>query len=491
MEIKNFFRKNLINILLFPLIFLAVYLPVVVTPYYCADLEYVQGAKGSIYNWLELGRYSLILIKKISFTPYNIVLEGILFITAASALIFPTFVEQFYFKFQSFEVLFGVFLLAVSAVFFVEFTRKGKAWRFLVSVLLNVASFGIYQSMLNIMLVLYAGIFLMLFLDDIEYEKFRVFFFMALQFLVSFLINAIISKICGSGSYFSDKIMWKQYPFDTCYHFVKHYIRVVLLAESPLYTFSFALALLLALAAFVFLLIKTKGKAMPSIIGIIGLAVLPFVIAIIQGFEPDSRTQLALPFSIAFLFYFAYGVCKSYLIQHKGKKIANEFWAGLAIILSAVLLLLNIVPSYRLSYSRYVINKFDKKHLSAIAEDLKNFNCDVNEYGSKPIYFIGNLPYEDTPFCYEYDKTRKDYVLISVFALDSDIIPTYFYSSNRILSAMDILGYHYKKPNTSRYLHVSKNTAIGMPAYPEEGYIEETDNYIVVNLGNYVSPFKK
>ena len=95
-------------------------------------------------------------------------------------MIFPTFVDQFYFKFQSFEVLFGIFLLIVSAIFFVEFVKKPKFYLFIFSVLLNVISFGIYQSMLNIMLVLYAGIFLMLFLNEIEYNKLKVFFLMVL-----------------------------------------------------------------------------------------------------------------------------------------------------------------------------------------------------------------------------------------------------------------------------------------------------------------------
>ncbi|MBO4784052.1 MAG: hypothetical protein J5521_04845, partial [Lachnospiraceae bacterium] len=80
MKFKDYFKKNLIYILSFPLIVIAVYLPIVFNKSYCADLEYVQGAKGAIYNWDELGRYTLILLKKITFTPYNWILEGILFI---------------------------------------------------------------------------------------------------------------------------------------------------------------------------------------------------------------------------------------------------------------------------------------------------------------------------------------------------------------------------------------------------------------------------
>jgi hypothetical protein len=131
-----------------------------------------------------------------------------------------------------------------------------------------------------------------------------------------------------------------------------------------------------------------------------------------------------------------------------------------------------------------MINKSDKEHLTAIAKDLKNFHCD-SEYPKNSVIFIGTLPYECGGFGYQYDSEQKDYILINAFTLDSSTNLGYFFSTNRALSAMECLGYDYNKPEKSTYMKKAKEAAVQLPSYPEEGYIEQTDNFVVVNLGNY------
>ncbi len=541
MNFLQYIKKNTIYTLLFGAFVALIYSPLVFTASYCADLEYVQGAKGKIYNWNELGRYTLILLKKITFTPYNRILEGVLFIItailtvfalsylfyllnkkansvtlfilSAITLIFPTFCEQYYFKFQSFEVLFGIFLTVVSGILFIKYMETDKLIFLPIPIVLNVLSFGIYQSMLNIMLVIYAGIFLMLFLNNVEYDKVKAFIVMALQFVAAFFLNRLVTFIfCEKSSYFSDKIMWKQYPFDTCYHFVKHYFRVVLLAETPMYTFAFAVSIVLSILALIALFItvwnkKEKFILLFSLLGFAGLIFGPFVIAIIQGFEPDSRTQLALPFSIAFLCFFTYGVTEKFVLFikevkklsrfHKddddndeeekaddSKKKSHSFMIYFLTGGLILILLLNLIPTLRLTYTRMMINKSDRKHLTAIAEDLKNYHCD-SAYPLNSVIFIGTLPYECGGFGYQYDSKQKEYILINAFTLDSKTNPKYFFSTNRALSAMECLGYDYNKPEKSTYMKKAKETAANLPSYPDEGYIEQTDGCVVVNLGNY------
>ena len=536
MNFFGFLKKNTLYILLFGAFISLLYSPLVFTSSYCADLEYVKDAKGSIYNWNELGRYTLILLKKITFTPYNRILEGILFVItcfatltalsyllcllnkkskpafifliSATALIFPTFAEQYYFKFQSFEVLFGIFLTVVSGIMFFKFIQTDKLYYLPIPIVLNVLSFGIYQSMLNIMLVIYAGIFLMLFLSEIEYDKFKALLIMAMQFLVSFILNQFITRLfCEKSSYFSDKIMWKQYPFDTCYHFVKHYFRVVLLAETPMYTFAFAVSIILCIAAFIILLIlarsiKERVSHLWAVLGIAGLIISPFAIAVIQGFEPDSRTQLAIPFSIAFLCFFAVCVFEKSVFfikeakklskyrkdeelkDHDSKKKPDFLLSLIPVCVLIIILLLNTIPSLRLTYTRMMINKSDRKHLTAIAKDLEKYHCDAG-YPLHTVIFIGTLPYECGSFGYQYDVEQKEYILINAFTLDSKTNPEYFFSTNRALSAMECLGYNYNKPKKSNYMKKAKETAANLPSYPSEGYIEESGEFVAVNLGNY------
>ena len=536
MNFLQYIKKNTIYALLFGAFIALIYSPLVFTASYCADLEYVQGATGKIYNWNELGRYTLILLKKITFTPYNRILEGVLFvitailtvfalsylfyllnkkansvtlfILSAITLIFPTFCEQYYFKFQSFEVLFGIFLTVVSGILFIKYMETDKLIFLPIPVVLNVLSFGIYQSMLNIMLVIYAGIFLMLFLNNVEYDKVKAFIVMALQFVASFLLNRLVTFIfCEKSSYFSDKIMWKQYPFDTCYHFVKHYFRVVLLAETPMYTFAFAVSIVLSILALIALFItvwnkKEKFILLYSLLGFAGLIFGPFVIAIIQGFEPDSRTQLALPFSIAFLCFFTYGVTEKFVLFikevkklsrfHKdekekadeSKKKSHSFMIYFLTGGLIIILLLNLIPTLRLTYTRMMINKSDREHLTAIAKDLEKYHCDA-EYPLHTVIFIGTLPYECGSFGYQYDVEQKEYILINAFTLDSATEPKFFFSTNRALSAMECLGYNYNKPEKSNYMKKAKETAANLPSYPSEGYIEDTGDFVAVNLVNY------
>ena len=88
MNFLQYIKKNTIYALLFGAFIALIYSPLVFTASYCADLEYVQGATGKIYNWNELGRYTLILLKKITFTPYNRILEGVLFVITAILTVF-------------------------------------------------------------------------------------------------------------------------------------------------------------------------------------------------------------------------------------------------------------------------------------------------------------------------------------------------------------------------------------------------------------------
>ena len=515
MKFKDYFKKNLIYILSFPLIVIAVYLPIVFNKSYCADLEYVQGAKGAIYNWNELGRYTLILLKKISFTPYNWILEGILFIIVSYltlnalayfmhlansrldtrlifilsgiALIFPTFCEQYYFKFQAAEVLFGIFLLCLSGIFLIRTINDGEKLPFVISVVLTTLSFGIYQSMPNILLVMYIGLFLILCCTAKEKRILKnAFITVVIQFVLSFMANYLISHfLCKQGSYFSDKIMWNKLGASTCISYIKHYFKVVLLADSPMYSFAFIVALLIAYIALFVFFSKDILRVILTVLSIFGLIIAPFGIAIIQGFEPDTRTQLALPFSIAFLLFFALSVLgrKTYKEEDADegeKKDSKPIYFG--IIFLALVLALNLIPSLRLVYTRYKIIQSDREHIQKIAGDLKEYNCLADSEDALDVIIIGTLPFYGDSVCVKSYLGTKEYILFSAFELDAHTPPTYFFSTNRILSAMETEGYYFKKPKVSNNMEDANNKAKDMPKYPENGYIKQYKHYVLVNL---------
>ena len=131
-----------------------------------------------------------------------------------------------------------------------------------------------------------------------------------------------------------------------------------------------------------------------------------------------------------------------------------------------------------------ILSSRRKDKLQEIAKDLEKYHCDAG-YPLHTVIFIGTLPYECGSFGYQYDVEQKEYILINAFTLDSKTNPEYFFSTNRALSAMECLGYNYNKPKKSNYMKKAKETAANLPSYPSEGYIEESGEFVAVNLGNY------
>ena len=186
-----FFKDNKYYILIVTLLISLVYGPLLFSTGYYTDLEYVINVKGSMYNWSLLDRFNLIWLKYLTglkwFNPYY---EAILFtvtsfitvwlgaylftrlcskIKSIAAfigitlfLLFPTFVEQFYFQFQCFEMMVAILLLILSALFIHSSIINKKPLIAIASIVLSVLSFGIYQSMLNMIITIYLGMFLLM-----------------------------------------------------------------------------------------------------------------------------------------------------------------------------------------------------------------------------------------------------------------------------------------------------------------------------------------
>ncbi len=536
---KKSFKQSALLCLIGSVISILAYAPLAFSNGYCADLEYMYQGNG-FYNWSELGRFNLILLKYIaSFGKYRPILEGVLFsftmaalfvalfgffvniikkentstVPAAFAallcLVFPTFTEQYYFRFQCFEVAFALLLLVLSNISLTDFICTKKYPLAIISVILPALSFGTYQSMMNVAVTFYFGMFLvMLFNFDKEKIKFGA-ISCTLQFILSLGLYKLITLIfCEKGSYIGSKVMWGQYPISTCYHFVVHYIRVVLFGEKYVYTLSFLICIFLAFIAVVILFIKEKFKAVWALLGFTGLCASPFIMAIIQGFEAEARTQLALPFATGFLWFFFISVFFKYIKFNKKTDNENTFKndslkesfgentsdmqntnvfkavsLSLICLISVIVFGLNSYKTEKLVLSAKDIVNSDLTITKEIISDLSEFNCLASAENSKPVIFIG-IPssglYETS---YSYNEENKLYMLTSVYFLDSEVEPKYFFSTNRILGFCSFLGTDFNRPNVSDYMGEAYESNSGMPSYPSDGYIKESENCIVVNLG--------
>lgn len=283
--------------------------------YFYIDKEVLVNIPGSFYNWNEIGRFGLILMKKLlGMSWYNPYLAGVmllitLWMAAMAAgylfysiesrltspslcvfmllfLVYPTYVEQFLFQFQAFEVVLAIVLLLVSDWYLVLALREQNRLAFLVSVPLVVISFGIYQSMVPLQLCLYLGIFLMLVYTGKGEKKtvFSAIGYSILHFLIAFGIYELLTKLFfGGGNYLNNQIIWKTGDYRTALMNILYYIDKVVEMKDVCYTLTYNLCWAIGLAALLVLFIRYRWKTFWYGLGLLGVVLSPFLLTFVTG----------------------------------------------------------------------------------------------------------------------------------------------------------------------------------------------------------------
>ncbi len=470
------------------------------------DAEVILNNPGAMYNWEEIGRFGLVWLKKMTGLDwYNPYFAGGLFVItlwltamgtgylfsyidkrinmAASGifmllyLIYPTYSEQFMFRFQAFEVVFAMFLLAVANWYFVQFLRESNIAAFVVSLFLLVFSFGIYQSMANMQLCLYLGIFLFLLLAENEDGKFirRMILFTVIHFLAAFFIYEMIIKLFFSQSnYLSGQISWKYEGFGFVVRKILNYVGEVFVGGQVFYTATYKVCVCLMVLILIGIIIVKKGRSIWYLLGTIALVFSPFYLSVVTGAETVYRAQLMLPLACALMWLFGIH-CFTMLFRCAGSKIAVN--AG--ILLGALLLLMQAAPLMRLFYTQDVIGRSDLMTATQMIEDIHEV---TSVFGGKPVIFIGHRAPLMNGSCYTYEEAPT-YLCRSAFELDYMAEPVYYYSTHRILGYFQTMGYYYARP-AMEMMPQAYEDSIDMVCWPIEGSVKEFDEYIIVKLSN-------
>lgn len=518
MKFTAFIKNNKILCILFPIVASIVYAPLVFMNTYYPDVEHVANPTNPLYNWKDIGRYGLVLLKRI--TPlyhYNYLSEAITFFIAFAVLsllfayflcnlnskirpvfgflgsclflIYPTYTDQFVFQFQCFEVVVSIILIILSGILLTDFFRNNHYASLTIATLITIFSFGIYQSTMNLCIAMYCGMLLLLLFE----EKGKILIKGAIScnavLCISLIAYKLISGALSTGnSYITDKIAWKSQPIMTCIGNVKHYVKVVLFGQKYMYTVSLLLVLILSFVSLLIFCIKAKKRIPLFIFAYLLLSISPFIMAIIQGSEAIPRTQLSLPLAIAFLFAFSYLALNSIINKEKDEAKSNKALTYVILSFALILIVLNLYKTGRLIYSYRLIAKEDKVNAIKIADDLSAYNCKANDENSKPVIIIGTLRGKTDKFSYKYNYNNREYMLTSLFILDEGIVPQYYHSTGRILGYMRMLGYEYKIPEENdreNTMLKAYSQADGIPMYPDKGYIKETDDFVIVRLTDY------
>lgn len=277
--------------------------------YFYIDKEQLVNNPGSFYNWNEIGRFGLIFVKKLlNLSWYNPYLGGILllvtlWLSAMAAgylfysvdkwfgavplgifillfLIYPTYVDQFLFQYQAFEVMLAVLFLFVSDWYLVRAVREQDNVAFAASVPLVVVAYGIYQNMVSIQMCLYLGIFLLMVYEQKADKKIVRALIVRdmLHFVITLAGYAAIAVFFrkAEGNYLGEQVGWSRGILATL-RSIFYYFGMLVVSDGVYYTRAYVVCCLTGIAALV-LLVKRLGKnAFWYALGLAGAAGKPVI----------------------------------------------------------------------------------------------------------------------------------------------------------------------------------------------------------------------
>lgn len=498
-----------------PFLALAMFIGIVISfgPYafatdYYVDSEVVINIPGTNYNWLEIGRYGLVLVRKLLGTSwYNPYYTGILLLlflwltgmtlsyvsgklfpklsvtlTVLGSLIFityPTFTEQYYFHFQSAEIAFGLWLTMLAMGLFYLFVRDRRLSCFVLTLPIYVITFAIYQSFIPLTLCGYLGIFLALAMradTDLSTIK-RGVFGSILHFIIAFAVSQGIDRIFfTSSAYLNDQIIWTTAAskVDALKTVINTCVRMFT-GQGVFYTVILLFAVIAAASAFFCCRKHTVYKLILSMLCAIGIAATPFILTLLIGDTTAARTQFTYPLAALWLLYFS---IQTLLCYQKGIVFTR-------IAAAAFLFSVAVTQIYTVRFiweAHTYITDYDRETATDVMGILYDSFRVCDQVGT---IFWGYLQPE-TP----YDEALEgsaSLMFLSVFNLEHSTEPLCYFSSVRVLGYMESMGHKFALPTqrtqfVSEYLMTREG---GLPAYPAEGCYFNGEEAFTLNLGNY------
>lgn len=468
-------------------------------------------------GWLNSGRQGLVLLHRILYgwcDGFNGVYSGILtiiFMTLACAcwiylfrcvtgknsfignIVFCLLVishtiltEQVYFRIQSAEVCLGFAIVAFSVLLLYRVVvdmaypdcpiLSVKKLSYLVCIiLLNMLAFSIYQIMVP--LYIFGCVTVLLLRMTYMTNSFRPWtesVKMGVVFVISFAINEIITLIFFNGSeYLGNQIYWKTESIGTCiYQIASHIVRAGIIGRRIYFAPSFAIYMILVvIISVIYAKEKTlkKNQIIFWVIAILFTFAAPFYMTVICGGEAVIRSQLLLPFTIAFMGYFLMAAINDATVKP---------WLLVILIVAVNLFTISeqATLSIRLNHTDKVRYAQDEKLAYELIEKIDELQ---NADNSLPVVFIGSSETKFDSFCIE----DGDVIGYSFFDWDTEGEPYSYRSTLRIIGFLSTLGTTYTEPDSTK-MEEYYQYSIEMNSYPETDSVWKYEDAIIVKLSD-------
>lgn len=502
-ELPQYMREHLILGYAVAFAVLLVYAKQAFSTDFYIDAEVILNHPQSIYNWDQIGRFGLIALKYlIGNNWYNPYLEAVLFlvflwmlgmsfsclfsrfceknaesvrfVSIAIFLFFPTYADQFMFRFQSFELVFAMFLVVLATrYFYMAFTERNfPAW--VSAAFLDIFSFGIYQSMAGLQVCFHIALWLFTMETYDKKERGRLFRSEMGHFLTSLCIYGIIVKLFfSSGNYLSGQMGWFSGDVAAAVRNLLAYIKRVLFSMDIFYPITYPLCVCACMGLLLWVFLRRRSMIWVYLTGIAGMLASPFFLALAMGTPSPYRAQCMLPFVCAVLWLFITSLSE----RQRGVRFACCMAAGCVFVFCQISVLL------RLFYTQDVIRDGDKLTAVQIIERIQE--ADTGD-GEKPVVFIGHLDAKTNASCYTKEEAAS-YLSYSVFefayieGVPVDT-PDYF-NTGRILGYFETMGFCWSQPSVG-VTEAAKEAGKDMESWPADGSVRDMQEYIVVKLSD-------
>ena len=488
-------------------------------------------------GWTNTGRQGLVLAKYVLFSlDFNPIVSGVLtiiflliavicwtymFHMAAGGrsgkvqnIIFSLLLvshtiltEQVYFRIQSAELALGFALLAVSVSIQLWIMREAhksstKVCFWILSALINLWIFGIYQSMLPLYILTVAAIMYLHCVVRYEYDgiceahPWLMSIKFAGLFILTFAVNeAITLKYFTGSAYLSNQIYWGTEPIGVCLrNIASHIARAGILGRRVYFVPSYIVYVILMLLITNLYLKKitsntklstqtlspkkisslSRSFAIYTYILFIFLAGAPFYMTIICGGESVIRSQLNLPFAIAIMGYLLVGACTR-VVNVENRDVFSRILVILIVVVNLFTIAEQATCTVLLDYTDKVRYAQDEELALKMIDDISGYQDEDN---SLPVAFVGRRPAELNKYCVK----TGDMVGASFFDWDTDPEPYSYHSSLRIIGFLSTLGTTYTEPAAETMDEYVTYAEANMTDYPAEGSICKKDGVVIVRL---------
>lgn len=469
------------------------------------DTDYMINMPGYMYNWLDIGRYGLIVTEKIFgvrwYNPYvnsafaYVVINLFLlmfcyvfefvsehknsnnyYVFCGIVITHPVWMNQWIFRLQNFQVAFSILLVAVALGLIFKWIEGSSFFWMLLAVGFMVWSFGSYQ--MNVILYIAAGAAALFLYREKDFKRlFFVCLKVVLPFVSAFVMNQIVVKLFfSSNTYLTDQIMWGKASVQECINNILTHFKQVFGIERLLF-FGVTYAILCAVLAVVVLINwkKVIHACLWKWLAVFFVLIAPFLMTIATAALPVYRSQYALPFcSGCILMYLTsrdirMGIFENIVQIKKGIRVVLTILAlGIAMNQTATTL--------RLWYTDDVRYEQDVAMLHEVVRRVEELGYSFADYH---VAFIGRRAAPLNKSCYP----TIDVIGWSYFDMFVDTEPQYFYSTGKVRDFAGTQGIEMQISSVDE-IQVAKEHAASMPSWPAEGCIDVIDNILVIKLSD-------